>query len=175
MNLRYTDQLPQDCARNLDDKILEDQIRDTVCFLTTAVNRLSEKDVPTESVYVTYNNIVTWITGSRSSFSWSLSYFEHLLNEHEYRFNEKHRLYKYFDQFAYFYFDATSLDLFEEVASKEPPNCTPYKKAATIHAYRYYLVNDVWSDNSTWTKSDRPYWFEEYLEVNWDTSQEACL
>ena len=170
MNIHYTYDEAEKCAKVLDDKRVNKMLLETAQMLSTTLHEL---DLVEPNIYKPFNAnhpVNKWVREAFQNYIWTLDYFKALCLEYSYRHKDSRRhksqeLLTIFDKYKY------------RVRDKLPNYKTPHINCArskannldfsdmedTKLAYRQYL-KERWRNDKrtpTWTNRPVPEWLDQ--------------
>lgn len=160
MNIFATSDVVAECAIMLDDKRLNKMTIETAQMLSTAVRARGgyTQYKPTHAGHP----CTQWAAANQANYKWLLGLFRELLAEYSYRYGRTHGCTKVLNELAH------QTHLLPDGAIQPHPNCSLFKKAASVHvAYRATMVYK-WGNldkNPKWTKREKPSWYKDYVKI----------
>jgi hypothetical protein len=152
MNIFITNEDPEVCAQNLDDKRVIKMVLESAQMLSTTMN-LCGGQGPYKTTHANHPCTV-WVRTGRANYYWLLNHFLALCQEYTARYGKIHKCEVFFSRFN------QNAHLIPCDALTPFANCTPHKDMATIEAYKRTL-NEKWASDKrapTWKNGCKPNW-----------------
>lgn len=136
MNIFWTDECPQQCARALDSLRVNKMILETAQLLSTAHHSWGSGTPLMYKVTHVNHPCAKWVREAAGNYQWAFEHLTYLITEHTYRTHNPHstaRLLRVLES------NPTGIP----DGSTERPNCSLHKSLPLILAYRRTML-DKW-------------------------------
>lgn len=157
MNIFVTSEDPEECAKALDDAILNNSL-DVMAQLLGSVAYFVYGQ---ERVYIHVDMshpCILWVRRSDENFIWTARYYLFMIAEYKHRFNREHHTHKVISPILSRCF-AKMKDVREPTSFCN--KAEGYPEFNPITAYRYYLSWRWKLVPSVWTNREEPKWFRQ--------------